>query len=415
MEILGFKCIVCEKEFPVKEVNYTCPSCGGNLDIIYKYKKLSRKKINSSKDYTIFRYRDLLPIKKGARLPLNIGFTPLYKRNLLGLKNLYLKDDGKNPSASFKDRASAIVLLKALEKRVKIITGASTGNAGSSMACLSASVGMPSIIFVPEKAPLGKIAQLLIFGAKVFAVKGSYDDAFDLCLELSKKYKFMFNRNTGYNPWTREGKKTVSFEIAEQLNWKTPKYVFVPVGDGNIISGVWKGFKDLYYTGLIKKLPKIVAVQSEKSNSVYKTWKKYLKGKIGRINWKKIKIIPVKATTIADSISVDIPRDGIAALRAIYESKGFAIEVSDKEITESIRELAINTGIFSEPAGATSFAGIKKALRKNLIKKEDAIVSLITGNGLKDIKCALEICGIPYKIKPEIKEAQKILKNIIKI
>ncbi|RLD16027.1 MAG: threonine synthase [Caldiserica bacterium] len=414
MEIEGFRCLVCEKKLSLNETEYICPYCGGNLDVVYKYKRISRKIFEKNRDFSIFRYEELLPVKNNGRIPLKIGFTPIYKFNLLGLNNLYLKDDGRNPSASFKDRASAIVLLKAMDKKVKVIIGASTGNAGSSMACLSASVGMPSIIFVPETAPQGKVAQLLIFGSKVFAVKGTYDDAFDLCLEVSKRFKFMFNRNTGFNPWTREGKKTVSFEIVEQLNWRIPDYVFVPVGDGNIISGVWKGFKDMYYSKLIDKLPKIVAVQSNKSNSVYKTWMKYFyKKKIKKVDWRKIKIVKVKATTIADSISVDLPRDGIAALRAIIESNGFAIEVSDLDIKRSIRKIAVNTGIFSEPAGATGFAGVEKAYSLGLIKKNDIVVTIITGNGLKDIKCIFDICKSPLRVEKDIEKVEKLIKRVI--
>src|SRR3989339_811311 len=325
MRATGFKCLVCGKEVQLKKSLYVCPDCGGNLDVVYDYKKLSRKKISSSRELSIFRYRDLLPIQEKSSLPLKIGYTPLYKRSFWGLNNLYLKDDTKNPSASFKDRGSSVPLIIAMERKEKIVTGASTGNAGSSMACLSASVGMPCIIFVPHTAPQAKIAQLLIFGAKVVAVRGTYDEAFDLCLKVSERLG-LFNRNTGYNPWTREGKKTVSFEISEQLEWESPDTVFVPVGDGNIISGVWKGFKDLYASVLIDKLPKIVAVQSSQSNAVHKSWEKLKAGSENSktINWKEVTVETVQATTMADSISVDLPRDGIAALRAISESKGFS-------------------------------------------------------------------------------------------
>ncbi|HLD28981.1 MAG TPA: threonine synthase, partial [bacterium] len=394
MRATGFKCLVCGKEVQLKKSLYVCPDCGGNLDVVYDYKKLSRKKISSSRELSIFRYRDLLPIQEKSSLPLKIGYTPLYKRSFWGLNNLYLKDDTKNPSASFKDRGSSVPLIIAMERKEKIVTGASTGNAGSSMACLSASVGMPCIIFVPHTAPQAKIAQLLIFGAKVVAVRGTYDEAFDLCLKVSERLG-LFNRNTGYNPWTREGKKTVSFEIAEQLEWESPDTVFVPVGDGNIISGVWKGFKDLYASGLIDKLPRIVAVQSAQSNAVHKSWEKLKAGSENSktINWKEVTVETVQATTMADSISVDLPRDGIAALRAISESRGFSLEVTDENIKETIKFLAKTSGIFAEPAGAASLAGIKEAVDKKMVKPGEKIVSLITGNGLKDIKTALSIAG----------------------
>lgn len=319
--------------------------------------------------------------------------------NLLGIKKLYLKDDGRNPSASFKDRASAVAYVRARETGAKVITGASTGNAASALSCITASVDFPTVIFVPKTAPRAKITQLLVFGAKVIAVDGTYDDAFDLCLKVTEKYGW-YNRNTGYNPFTREGKKTCAYEICEQLNWKVPDKVFVSVGDGNIISGIWKGFKDLKAIGLIKKLPKIVGVQSSKSNAVYKAWKN------------KTKIKPVKATTIADSISVDFPRDGDFALRAVIESDGFMVEVSDKEILSAIKKVARGAGVFGEPAGVTSYAGIEKAVKEKLVSKNDVCVVIITGNGLKDIDSAMKTVKAPFLIKPDLNSFSKLVKKL---
>lgn len=410
--ILGYQSVLSKKHYdytPGKTM-YVCPQTGENLEIIYDYtcikQSFSKEELLKNSDYSIWRYFPLLPIKNLDNTPsLQIGWTPLYKSSKLGkkldLQNLYLKDDGRNPSASFKDRASAIALTRALEDGANIITGASTGNAGSSMACLCANKGMPAVIFVPEKAPIAKIAQLLIFGAKVFAVKGTYDDAFDLCLKVSKEFDWA-NRNTGYNPFTREGKKTCALEICEQLRWKAPDKVFVSVGDGNIISGLWKGFRDLYALNFIDKTPQLIAVQSEKSNSIFQSVKACRMDPDS-----PIKIHPVSATTIADSISVDIPRDGHLAVRAVLESEGDAVQVSDEEILEAVKELGKAEGIFAEPAGAAAYAGVKKMAFMGELSSYELITAVITGNGLKDINNALKVAGEPIKIEPSLEAVKK--------
>lgn len=413
--VLGFKCISCEKEFAEKDVKYVCPSCKGNLDVIYNYseikKQFNRSKLQSDKNFSHWRYFPILPyhlLPDAYCLPsLQIGWTPLSRAANLSKKfkfpNLYLKDDGKNPSASFKDRASSVVVVKGRELDVKTFTTASTGNAGCALACMCANLQLPCVIFVPKTAPKAKIAQLLLFGARVIAVNGTYDDAFDLSLKASDEFGW-YCRSTGYNPYTREGKKTAALEICEQLKWKVPEKIFVPVGDGNIISGIWKGFKDFYSLGLIDKLPQLVAVQSEKSNAIAKAVKSAV-----RNPQSAIKIEPVKATTIADSISVDMPRDGIAAVKAVVESKGFAIEVADDEILQAIKEVAENEGIFPEPAAATSFAGFKKTLKEGKIDENETAICLLTGNGLKDIDSAMKIAGEPILIEPDIKFVRQVL------
>ncbi len=411
-KIKGLECLGCGREYSQGEVKYNCPSCSENLDIVYDYEEIkktfNKKNLSQSEDYSIWRYEPLLPIENLSKIPpLQIGWTPLYEAKKLG-KNLFLKDDGKNPSASFKDRASAVAIVRAQELGAKIVTGASTGNAGSSMACLAASLGIPAIIFIPQKAPKAKITQLLIFGAKVIMVKGTYDEAFDLCLEATREYGW-YNRNTGYNPYTREGKKTAAYEICEQLDWIPPDKVFVPVGDGNIISGIWKGFKDFKEIGFINKLPQLVAVQSELSNAVVKAVKTSIQHPGSRIQ-----IEPVKATTIADSISVNMPRDGLAAVKAIQESKGLAVEVSDKEILEAIKIVARATGIFGEPAGVTSYAGYKKLREEGKIDEKERIVCLITGNGLKDIDSSMKIAGEPFLVEPSLEGLKKIQNEIFK-
>ncbi|MDO8733980.1 MAG: threonine synthase [Elusimicrobiota bacterium] len=427
--ILGLKCINCSKEHSDSDVKYVCPSCGGNLDVVYNYpeikKKFTRSTLTTDENLSIWRYLPVLPLESDFSCQLNffpklhIGWTPLYRAENLSKKynfpNLYLKDDGRNPSASFKDRASSVVVVKGQELGVKTFTTASTGNAGCALACMCANLQLPCVIFVPKTAPKAKIAQLLLFGAKVIAVHGTYDDAFDLSLKASDEFGW-YCRSTGYNPYTREGKKTAAYEICEQLKWNVPDKVFVSVGDGNIISGIWKGFKDFYALGFIDKLPQLVAVQSEKSNAIAKAWKNVAvnvnsQNVVAGLVPAKIKIIPVKATTIADSISVDMPRDGVAAVKAVLESKGFTIEVSDDEILSAIKEIAENEGVFAEPAASTSFVGFKKALKENKIKENETVVCLITGNGLKNVESAMKVAGVPVLIEPNIEEVKKIIKN----
>ena len=419
MYFIGFKCFKCATGQDREFAGYICPACGGNLEVIYSYERLKhevgRDRMVAAGRSDIFRYANLLPISRvDFAPPLKVGMTPLYHADRLGasvgLKHLHLKDDGLNPSASFKDRAGAVALIRAREVNAKVVAGASTGNAGSSMACLAASVGMPCVIFVPEKAPAAKIAQLLVFGAKVLAVRGTYDDAFDLCLKVCER-RGWFNRNTGYNPFTREGKKTCSFEICEQLGWHVPDRVVVPTGDGNIISGIWKGMRDLYAVGMIDHLPKIDCAQSESSQAVSQAvWK--LRGQHAKpelAKWMDAVIEPVKAATLADSISVDMPRDGLAAVRAVIESGGDAYTVPDTEILAAIPELARLAGVFAEPAAACAWACLKKMAQQKVIRPDERVVCLITGNGLKDVASARRVAGEPMVIDPSVEAVERVL------
>lgn len=405
--VVGLKCMKCGKEYKIDEVIYLCPEHGdkGILDFIYDYdeikKRLTKKELANSKEATIWRYLPLLPLPQHS-LPefiLKVGFTPLYRfkalEEELNVRRFYIKDDTKNPTASLKDRASAVAIMEALYYGEKIITAASTGNAASSLAGLSAPMGIKTVIFVPESAPKAKIAQLLVFGAKLFAVKGNYDQAFELCMEVSKHFGW-YLRNTAVNPILSEGKKTVALEICEGLNWEVPDRVYVPVGDGCIIGGVYKGFYDLKELGFIEKIPKIIGVQAEGSQALALAWKE-----------NKGEVTPIKASTIADSISVDMPRDPDKALRAVQNSKGKFITVSDKEILEAIKYLGTKTGIFVEPASSAAMAGFLKDLRENNLSKDESIVILATGNGLKDVDSAIKAVGSPVTISPELEAFKK--------
>jgi threonine synthase len=404
----GFRCFRCGTEQGAAFSGYVCPACGGNLEVRYSWPKgRGRWWVDESRK-DVFRYRALLPVSRlELASPLRVGLTPLYEVPRVGAKaglnNLLLKDDGQNPSASFKDRAGAVALVRARETGAKVLCGASTGNAGSSMACLAASVGMPCVIFVPEKAPAAKIAQLLIFGAKVLAVKGSYDDAFDLCMEVCAQ-RGWFNRNTGHNPFTREGKKTAAFEIYDQLG-KIPDWVVVPTGDGNILAGIWKGFRDLKEAGITAKLPKMLCAQSEESQAIGAAVWKLQQARTLKPDWKTVEIAPVAATTIADSISVDIPRDGLAAVRATIESGGAAVAVPDAEILAAIPEMARGAGVFAEPAASCAWAALKKAAKDGIVTADETVVCMCTGNGLKDVANARKVAGEPTSVEATVAAA----------
>jgi threonine synthase len=263
------------------------------------------------------------------------------------------------------------------------------------------------VILAPKTAPRAKIAQLLIYGAKVILVDGSYDDAFDLTVDAAQVLGW-YCRNTGYNPFTAEGKKTAAFEMCEQLTlttrdvdesiegWKTPDTVFTSVGDGNIISGLHKGFRDLHALGWVEKIPKVFGVQSTGSAAIYNAFQAETE-----------KITAVKANTLADSISVDLPRDGIRALRAATQTGGAFLSVTDDQILGAIRDLAKVEGIFAEPAGATSYAGLVKAMELGLLNVDEHHLVLVTGSGLKDISAAMDAVGEPEVIKPNL-DALKI-------
>ncbi len=394
-----FRCIKCGGVTPYHDdlLIYTCPTCGGNLTIDYDYDRLARSwdrdtlAANTS-DRTIWRYAPLLPVA-GRIDNLSIGWSPIVQAprlsRTLGLKHdLLIKDEGRNPSASFKDRASAIALVKAQELGYQMVTGASTGNAASATAVLSAAMGMKARIFVPKTAPQAKIAQLVTFGAQVLAVDGTYDNAFDLCLAATARFGW-YNRNTGFNPFTREGKKTASFEICEQLGFQVPDLVVVPVGDGNIISGIWKGFYEFYKLGFIDRLPRLLAAQATGSSAV-----------VDALNGDG-KIREVSGNTVADSISVSIPRDGLAAVQAVKESKGFGVLVNDDQILAAIGEIARNSGVFCEPAAATSYACLQQAVTDNKVDPDWKVLMLATGNGLKDIASAMKTAQMPKIISPD--------------
>ncbi|MGA2488835.1 MAG: threonine synthase [Anaerolineales bacterium] len=420
-KFVGYRCSLCNTEYLPGQVTYTCPKDGGNLDVVLDYdairKKFKPEDLTYRAEDSLWRYLPLLPVPDpgGEETPIrSAGWTPVYHLERLalelGLEHLWLKDESRNPTASFKDRASAVVVARAREIGAETIVTASTGNAGAALAGMSAAVGQKAIIFAPKSAPLAKVAQLLVFGAKVILVDGNYDEAFDLTVQAAEEFGW-YCRNTGYNPFTAEGKKTAALEIWEwwgeehrtwhtlgnPLNHHRPLTIFVSVGDGNIISGIHKGFKDLQALGWLERLPRIIGVQAEGSAAIANAFQA-----------RSEQIIPVSAKTIADSISVDLPRDGVRAVRAALETGGTYILVSDDEILKSIAALGPQ-GIFAEPAGAASYAGLVKAVRQGIIHPDDPVLVLNTGSGLKDVRAAIQAVKEAPVIEPTLNAVKQLL------
>jgi threonine synthase len=384
------KCVRCGREYPAVPDVTTC-DCGGILDVIYDYDyiktKLTKEVLASREDPTMWRYRELLPIEEDT-VPqgLRVGGSPIYRADNiardLGIKTLWIKDDGINPTASLKDRASAMAVTKAVEAGYDTIACSSTGNAASSLAGNAARVGLKTYIFVPDRAPKGKIAQLMMFGSHLTAVRGSYEETFELSKAAIDKYGW-YNRNAAINPYLSEGKKTVAHEIIEQLGFEAPDYVAVSVGDGCTIAGVYKGLYDMYMIGLIDKIPRLISVQAAGCcpiNTAVTTGEPWT---------------PQEENTYADSIAVGVPRNADKAIKAILDSNGVAVNVTDDEICAAQKYLAKNAGVFGEPAGVTATAGLMKLSREGKLDPDATIVSIVTGNGLKDIESAIQNCGAP--------------------
>jgi len=385
-----YQCSECKREYAIMSAMMLCPKCSQSQRPDEPLRGILEVMIDGHFHYQP-KMSDLLPVEAKYFPQIPVGNTPLWKpANLgrdLGFPNLYIKDDTHNLTGSLKDRASYLVAAFAKREKITAIALASTGNAASSMAGVGAAAGLEITIFLPETAPKAKMVQSLQYGAKVISVAGTYDDAFDLSLEYSRKYNIL-SRNTAYNPLTIEGKKTVALEIYHQLE-KVPDYVFVPTGDGVILGGMYKGFKDLLKFGIIEKIPTIVAVQAEGSNAIAKAFES------GNFT-------PISACTIADSISVGIPRNGYYALKQLRQYNGKCVTVTDEAILAAQKELSAKTGLFAEPAAAASFAGFLKM--QGEIDKDATVVLLVTGNGLKDIDSAMKKIDFPSKSITSLEE-----------
>jgi threonine synthase len=412
--VIGFECTICGREYAPDEVEYVCPHHGddGILDVRYDYeaigRELSREALAASPERSMWRYQPLLPVDPQATAELvagtvleSVGWTPLYPAprlaEALEMVEIWVKDDSRQPTASLKDRASAVAVAKTRELDYEIVTTASTGNAAAALAGLCAAVDQPSIIFVPRTAPEAKVAQLLAYGARVLLVDGTYDQAFELCLEAARAFGW-YNRNTAYNPFMSEGKKTVALEICEQLSWQPPDVITVPVGDGCIIGGVHKGLRDLVALGWIDRMPRIIGIQAAGSSPLVDAWERGLEG------WE---MEPVEAHSVADSIVAGLPRDRNKALRAARETGGGYVRVSDEEILAAIPALARGCGVFAEPAAAAAYAGLIKAMEEDLVTPDERAVVLATGSGLKDVASVMKaVENEPPVVPPRLEAVQ---------
>jgi threonine synthase len=340
-----------------------------------------------------WRYRELLPVPAAARRPpWPVGWTPIAPAPRLaewaGVRALLLKDEGRNPTASFKDRASSVGVARALHRRASVVACASTGNAASSLAGAAASVGLRAVIFVPEFAPEAKLAQLLVFGARVLRVRGTYDQAWELCQRACGRYGW-YNRNAAVNPSLVEGKKTCGLEAAEQLGAEVPDWVAVSVGDGCTIAGVWKGLQHMHALGFIPRLPRMLGVQADGARPLVDAFR------AGR------DLVPGPASTIADSICVGHPRNWRKALHAVRESGGALVAVPDEAILEAMRESGRRAGLFGEPAGVAGLAGVRQAVADGIVGRRARVLAVVTGSGLKDTRTAARAAGAPIDLPPD--------------
>jgi len=379
----------------------TCPECGpddGILEIQFDLKavqKAWKKRPLADRPLNHWRYQELLPVEPGgvaAQWP--VGWTPVVdaKRlaEQLGIAQVLLKDEGRNPSASFKDRASSVGVAHALQVGAKTIACASTGNAATSLACHAALAGLPAMIFVPQSAPEPKLAQLLVYGATVFSVEGSYDQAYQLCSAACEQFGW-YNRNCAINPVLVEGKKTGGLEIAEQSAsyGGMPDWVVVSVGDGCTIAGIWKGLVEMHALGLVDRLPRLLGVQAAGVAPIpYALEHNALPP-------------PGDGCTLADSIDVQVPRNWRKAVRALRDSDGVVVCVDDEQIIEAIR-LSGRHGVFAEPAAAAAVAGVVSGVDSKLIQPDDRVLAMVTGSGLKDTRSAIRAGGAPHSVEPTL-------------
>jgi threonine synthase len=403
--VLGLRCRECGREYP-KDILFVCEYCFGSLEVIYDYsgikKVLSPEKI-ASRAANLWRYKELLPLDKEPTDGFHSGFTPLVRAERLahhlGVKELYIKDDSvSHPTLSFKDRVVAVALSKAKEFGFNTVACASTGNLANSVSSQSAIAGLRSFIFIPADLEMAKIVSTLVYGAQLVAVEGNYDEVNRLCAEIAAKYKWAFV-NINIRPFYAEGSKTFGFEIAEQLNWKLPQHIIVPVAGGSLISKIWKAFNELHKLGFVEKpQTRIYAAQAQGCSPV-----------VTAIKEKSEIIKPVKPKTIAKSLAIGNPADGYYAVATVRDSGGWAEEATDEEIVEAIKLLSSTEGIFTETAGGVTLAVTKRLIEQKVIPKDESIVVSITGNGLKTQDALIPALRKPWHIKPSLDSFVEVL------
>ena len=392
------ECIDCHKKYSSTEVIYTC-HCGGLLDVIYDYSKIHLTKNDLKGPLSVWKYRALIPVK-GEPISLQEGGTPLYRVDRIaekaGLSEVYVKHEGMNPTGSFKDRGMTVGVSEALELGMKTVACASTGNTSASLAVYGARAGVPAVVLLPSgKVALGKLAQALMHGAKVLSIRGNFDEALKLVRDLCDQEGFYLLNSV--NPYRLEGQKTIAFEIADQLGWKAPDRLVLPVGNAGNITAIYKGFKEFKRLGIIDSVPKMTGIQAEGASPVVKA----IKDNADMITPE------VKPETIATAIRIGNPVNAQKALTAIRESRGTAETVTDDEIILAQQELAALEGIGVEPASASSIAGLKKLAEMGIIEKDECVVCITTGHLLKDSEHVLATCPKPIEIDATIDAVRK--------
>ena len=400
-------CIACGEKYGADEIVYSCKRCGDLLEVKYDYGLLEAKLEKSdwqSLPLSVWRYKDLMPIRDPSKIvSLNEGGTGLHSCqrlvDLLGVKHLYVKNEGENPTGSFKDRGMTVGITKAVELNMKTVICASTGNTSASLAAYAAKAGLQCIVLIPSgKIAYGKLAQAMVYGAKVVQIRGNFDHALKMVLELSEKHREVYLLNS-INPYRLEGQKSLAFEICDQLNREPPDRVVLPVGNAGNISAIWKGFIEFHKLGLIDKLPKMTGIQAEGAAPIAQAIKNG-----------KDEIVPMdKPETVATAIRIGAPISWKKAMRAIRESDGTAETVTDEEILEAQKMLARSEGLFVEPASASSIAGLKKLLEAGKIDKDEVVACVTTGHGLKDPDIAIKISEKPSEVNAEIESIEKLL------
>ncbi|MFQ6136995.1 MAG: threonine synthase [Candidatus Hydrothermarchaeales archaeon] len=398
------RCFKCGDEFSPEEISYTCKSCGGLLEVLLDLDKIevTTKEIDSRK-ICVWRYREFMPVGEGARIiSMGEGGTPLYRAENLGkeldMRELYVKNEGANPTGSFKDRGMTIGVTKALEFGVGAVGCASTGNTSASLATYAGKAGIKCIVLLPSgKIAKGKLAQAILHGAQVIGIKGNFDTALRLIREACARFDiYLLN---SINPWRLEGQKTEGYEIVDQLRWEVPDVIVVPVGNCGNISAIWKGLNEFYDYGFIDRLPKMIGVQAEGASPVVDAFEKGLE-----------EAVPIKnPETIASAIRIGAPVNAPKALKGIRNSKGYAEKVSDAEILKAQSTLARKEGIGVEPASASSIAGLIKLLDKGVIERDERVVCVTTGHALKDPEVIFREYEKPIEIEPDIERLKKFI------
>jgi len=400
----NLRCIRCGREYDGGEVIYTC-ECGGLLEVRLDISSVEiDKREYEGVPLSVWKYKKLIPIE---REPITIkeGGTPLYRCKRLGekigVKDLYVKHEGLNPTGSFKDRGMTVGVTKSLELGMRTVACASTGNTSASLAIYGAKAGIPVVVLLPGgKVALGKVAQALMHGAKVIEIKGNFDDALEIIRRLCDEEKFYLLNSI--NPYRLEGQKTIGYEVADELGWNAPDRIILPVGNAGNISAIYKGFRELKELDWIDEIPKMTGIQADGSAPIVRAFR-------GR----KRDIVPEKnPETIATAIRIGDPVNAVKALAAIYESGGIAETVTDDEIIRSQKDLARLEGIGVEPASATSLAGLKKLVEKGEIDRDERIVCITTGNLMKDPEEVVDVCDRPIEVEASLGAVKRALKEI---